>query len=549
MTLVNGSTKRNKQYKGTDEDLFNNERDKEFRTNYFNIVLKFYNDLKVMCEKLKNYQKENKENPYLERNSIMRAYLKSFNKRIVSMYEKESEIEAIQKDIRGLFRGILLPFDDTDSSENNECDIIVNFLPEYSSCFNTKARVPVKVVFECVKEKDLADYDKYYSTERCCFENHDELSESNSNSSSIDKGLDDGDSFEDYSPINRAKSVKSSVYSFPFRTTINESCLIFQSDLKEKEINIQAIYCKSTNSGDRRKSNSSLEEAFPFGEPWTSMQKKIKSQSKYGMFPSYSVKSFMAKANDDLRQELLTMQLIKTFNHIFNENSIPLNLHPYEIIITSSNSGLIEYIPNTLSIDAIKKLPWANGSLNVFFRKYFADDLELAQRNFARSLAAYSLMSYIIDIKDRHNGNILLDMFGNIIHIDYGFILGISPGNMGFEKSPFKLTKEYVDILDGEGSTMFQYFKSLMLMGLTTIKERYYMFEKIIEIASTGSNLPCFDKRSTNQILEEFKNRFHLMNSFEQDESLIVQLIKTSMNNWRTIQYDRFQKYTNDICS
>lgn len=34
------------------------------------------------------------------------------------------------------------------------------------------------------------------------------------------------------------------------------------------------------------------------------------------------------------------------------------------------------------------------------------------------------------------------------MHIDFGFILGISPGgNLGFEASPFKLSKEMLDLL------------------------------------------------------------------------------------------------------
>ena len=47
----------------------------------------------------------------------------------------------------------------------------------------------------------------------------------------------------------------------------------------------------------------------------------------------------------------------------------------------------------------------------------------------------------------RHNGNILVDSEGHIIHIDFGFVLANSPGNnLGFESSPFKLTHEFAEV-------------------------------------------------------------------------------------------------------
>lgn len=76
----------------------------------------------------------------------------------------------------------------------------------------------------------------------------------------------------------------------------------------------------------------------------------------------------------------------------------------------------------------------------------------------------------------RHNGNILIDKEGHVIHIDYGYMLSASPGrNLGFETSPFKLTSEQVELMGGVDSDMFNYYKTLILHGLLTARK--YMEE------------------------------------------------------------------------
>lgn len=66
-------------------------------------------------------------------------------------------------------------------------------------------------------------------------------------------------------------------------------------------------------------------------------------------------------------------------------------------------------------------------------------------------------------LQDRHNGNILMDDAGHIIHIDFGFMLSNSPGGVNFEAAPFKLTRELLEIMDsnseGHASEVFDYFK------------------------------------------------------------------------------------------
>lgn len=173
--------------------------------------------------------------------------------------------------------------------------------------------------------------------------------------------------------------------------------------------------------------------------------------------PSYSLKSMIVKGGDDLRQELLVMQLIRMFQKQFQEFNVPIKLFPYEIIVYSHNSGFLEFLENTQSIDQLKKHSKMS-SLFEIFKKEFSDNLEQAQKNFAESLAGYSIVQYLLQVKDRHNGNILINHTGHIVHIDFGFIFNQSPGNLNFETAPFKFTKEYLQILGGFSSKFFEYF-------------------------------------------------------------------------------------------
>jgi len=112
-------------------------------------------------------------------------------------------------------------------------------------------------------------------------------------------------------------------------------------------------------------------------------------------------------------------------------------------------------------------------------------------------------------VKDRHNGNMLLDRDGHLIHIDFGFMLTNSPGgNMAFESAPFKLTSEFIDVMDGECSDQFEYFRTLVIRGFLEARKHMERILLLVQmIVFSGSNMPCF-VAGAKEVMAQLEERF-----------------------------------------
>lgn len=196
------------------------------------------------------------------------------------------------------------------------------------------------------------------------------------------------------------------------------------------------------------------------------------------------------------------MQMISSMHQIFKEAKSPLWLKPYEIIATGPRCGLIEVVSDAMSIHAIKEKRLQQtgqfSSLLDYFDEQFGPKGKktrtAATDNFCNSLAAYSLVCYILQIKDRHNGNILVDIEGHILHIDFGFLLSNAPGKgVKFETAPFKLNQEMLDVLGGEQSAKFRDFRQRMARGFMALQANAEKIIILVEMMLMGtSDLPCF---------------------------------------------------------
>ncbi|RWS04579.1 uncharacterized protein B4U79_01736 [Dinothrombium tinctorium] len=306
-----------------------------------------------------------------------------------------------------------------------------------------------------------------------------------------------------------------------------------------------------TESINAPKTNFALDPEDPSAavlkEPWDEKVMRIRESSPYGHLQEWRLIAAIVKCGDDLRQEMMAYQFLVSLQKIWEQEGVPLWVRPYKILVTSSDSGLIEPIVNAISVHQVKK--HSKMSLLDYFLKEFGSTVSeaflTAQRNFVQSCAAYSVVTYLLQVKDRHNGNILLDSEGHIIHIDFGFILSTSPKNLGFENSPFKLTLEFVEVMGGIGSDMFEYFKILILQGLIAARKHHERLVTLVEILQTNSQLPCF--KTGPSTIKALRERFHMNLTEEQLQLLVNNMVDDSLHSLTTRLYDGFQYLTNGI--
>eukprot|EP01029_Cantina_marsupialis_P020192 TRINITY_DN4722_c0_g1_i1.p1 TRINITY_DN4722_c0_g1~~TRINITY_DN4722_c0_g1_i1.p1 ORF type:complete len:463 (-),score=146.19 TRINITY_DN4722_c0_g1_i1:114-1502(-) len=324
---------------------------------------------------------------------------------------------------------------------------------------------------------------------------------------------------------------------------------------------IQGSFRRSNKSPEKRamkvegvEAKERFEESTcsAFGVSWKDRILKEKLSSELSKEPGWDVVSMFAKSNDDIRQEAFTIQLFEYLQRIFDEHNLPLKLRTYKIISTGKWTGLLETITDTESLDHIKKTE-GYVSLADFFENSYASEtdenaLENARMNFIESMAAYSIACYVLQIKDRHNANILLDNVGRIIHIDFGFMLGIAPGGkFSFETTACKLTEEMVDVMGGIGSEGYMLYQRLCVHAMLAIRQHAQELLTMIDIQmDSGVEFPCFSI-GKKKVLKHFRKRLQLHMSTQELTSHVIDLIEKSYNNFWTKQYDVFQRLTNGI--
>nr|CAJ2466252.1 unnamed protein product [Leishmania braziliensis] len=210
----------------------------------------------------------------------------------------------------------------------------------------------------------------------------------------------------------------------------------------------------------------------------------------------------LLKAGDDLRQDALIGQVFATANRLFRRRSATrqLHIHTFTIVPLAPTAGILQWVEHTIPLGEYltgrytgrEELPGAHEryfpgepttrecraqlqnapqsskckvllslyekftpALHYFFLEEYSSAPAWVdrQQTFTRSVAASSIVGYVVGLGDRHINNILLQKgTAEVVHIDLGIAFDQGRLLPVPELVPFRLTRNIIDGLGVRGT-------------------------------------------------------------------------------------------------
>lgn len=222
----------------------------------------------------------------------------------------------------------------------------------------------------------------------------------------------------------------------------------------------------------------------------------------------------MFKAGDDLRQDALTLQMIRIMERLWLQGGLELKMVTFKCLPTSPKRGFVELIPESETLGKIQK-KHGHGVTGSFKDRPIAEwlqmhnpselDYQAAVDNFTASCAGYCVATYILGVCDRHNDNIMIKHSGHIFHIDFAKFLGDFQmlGAINRDRTPFILTSDMAYVINGgdKPTERFQKFVDLCCHALNIIRRNSGLFINLFSLM-TLSGIPRVNENAPRYVRE-----------------------------------------------
>ncbi|XP_064408941.1 phosphatidylinositol 4,5-bisphosphate 3-kinase catalytic subunit alpha isoform isoform X2 [Latimeria chalumnae] len=210
------------------------------------------------------------------------------------------------------------------------------------------------------------------------------------------------------------------------------------------------------------------------------------------------------KNGDDLRQDMLTLQIIRIMESIWQSQGLDLRMLPYGCLSIGDCVGLIEVVKNSHTIMQIQckgglkgALQFNSNALHHWLKdKNKGEAYDAAIDLFTRSCAGYCVATFILGIGDRHNSNIMVKDDGQLFHIDFGHFLDHKKKKFGYkrERVPFVLTQDFLIVIsrgvqECTKTKDFERFQEMCYKAYLAIRQHANLFINLFSMM-LGSGMP-----------------------------------------------------------
>uniref|UniRef100_A0A8C1PG65 Zgc:158659 n=1 Tax=Cyprinus carpio TaxID=7962 RepID=A0A8C1PG65_CYPCA len=207
---------------------------------------------------------------------------------------------------------------------------------------------------------------------------------------------------------------------------------------------------------------------------------------------------------NDLRQDMLTLQIIKIMENIWQNQGLDLRMLPYGCLSIGDCVGLIEVVKNSHTIMQIQckgglkgALQFNSNTLHHWIReKNKGEAYDRAIDLFTRSCAGYCVATFILGIGDRHNSNIMVKENGQLFHIDFGHFLDHKKKKFGYkrERVPFVLTQDFLIVIskgvqECTKTKEFERFQEMCYKAYLAIRQHASLFINLFSLL-LGCGMP-----------------------------------------------------------